>query len=158
MLSLTKRILPFALYVALFMLPLPAFAASFEITGWIPYWRAATGTADVLPHLDLLTEVNPFVYTLKSDGTLYENNDLSAEPWKSFIAQAQAKGVRVIPTVMTGNGKITANVSFQERLNMNKSPTSAVKNSTAVVRVVPAIACLTSEMSLMARAIRSPML
>lgn len=83
----------------------PASASgSFEVTGWIPYWRSATGTADVLPHLDLLTEVNPFVYTLKSDGTLKDNGALNEEPWVSFIAAAKAKGVRVVPTVMSGDG------------------------------------------------------
>ncbi|MDZ4227573.1 MAG: hypothetical protein U1D26_03790, partial [Patescibacteria group bacterium] len=58
-------------------------AGGFEVSGWIPYWRAATGTIDVLPHLDDLTEVNPFVYTLKNDGTLSDNGKLDEEPWKS---------------------------------------------------------------------------
>lgn len=80
-----------------------ATAKSFEVTGWIPYWRSATGTADVLPHLDLLTEVNPFVYTIKSDGTLVDNGKLNQEPWTSFMAAAKQKKVRVIPTVMTSN-------------------------------------------------------
>ena len=91
---------------ALMALPSLASAAttsSFEISGWIPYWRSATGTADVLPHLDQITEVNPFVYTLKSDGTLVDNGKLDQEPWVSFIAQAKAKKVRVIPTVMTSS-------------------------------------------------------
>ncbi|MBI4087873.1 hypothetical protein HY418_00610 [Candidatus Kaiserbacteria bacterium] len=91
----------------LFLAPLSASAATtFEISGWIPYWRAATGTADVLPHLDEITEVNPFVYTIKSDGTLLDNGKLDQEPWKSFIVAAQAKKVRVIPTIMTGNGDL----------------------------------------------------
>lgn len=77
--------------------------SGFEITGWIPYWRQATGTADALPHLDKLTEVNAFVYTLKQDGTLSDNGNLDAEPWLSFHAAAKAKGVRVIPTVMSGD-------------------------------------------------------
>lgn len=81
-------------------------SGSFEVTGWIPYWRSATGTADVLPHLDDVTEVNPFVYTLKSDGTISDNGPLTEEPWPSFIAAAKAKKVRVIPTVMTGNGDL----------------------------------------------------
>src|SRR3989338_8013665 len=91
---------------ALSLVPLKADAASFEVTGWIPYWRSATGTADVAPHLDKLTEVNPFVYTLKQDGTLHDNGTLDEEPWKSFIAEAQAKGVRVIPTVMSGDPEL----------------------------------------------------
>ncbi len=77
---------------------------AFEISGWIPYWRSATGTRDVLPHLSQLTSVMPFGYTMKSDGTLVDTAHLSQEPWTSFIAAAKAAKVRVIPTVMWGNG------------------------------------------------------
>jgi len=87
----------------------PAFASAattFEVSGWLPYWRSASSTKDVLPHLDLMTEVNPFVYTLRSDGTFLDNGQMDQEPWVSFIAAAKAKKVRVIPTVMTGNGQL----------------------------------------------------
>ena len=109
----------------LFALPAPTFAATvFEVSGWIPYWRAATGTADVLPNLGKLTEVNPFVYTLKSDGTLLDNGKLDAEPWKSFIAEAKRQKVRVIPTIMTSNGDLlhtllsntTTRIALEDRI------------------------------------------
>ena len=100
-------LLTFVLVIGAFLAPVSASAATkFEVSGWIPYWRTATGTADVLPHLDKLTEVNPFVYTLKSDGTFLDNGKLDQEPWKSFIAAAKAKKVRVIPTIMTSNGEL----------------------------------------------------
>ncbi|MFA7309704.1 MAG: glycosyl hydrolase family 18 protein [Candidatus Paceibacterota bacterium] len=97
--------------VALFLVPSISSAATpsaggFEVTGWIPYWRTATGTADVLPHLSDLTEVNPFVYTLRSDGTFLDNGNLSQEPWLSFLATAKAQKVRVIPTIMTSNSEL----------------------------------------------------
>ena len=77
---------------------------SFEVTGWIPYWRVATGTRDTLPHLDKLTEVNPFVFSLRGDGTLFDNGTATDTPtWLVFNAQAKAKGVRVIPTLMSGD-------------------------------------------------------
>jgi len=76
----------------------------FEVGGWIPYWRSATGTADVLPNLSKLTEISPFVLTLKNDGTLFDAGGLDKEPWVSFIAAAKAQKVRVIPTVMSGSG------------------------------------------------------
>ena len=76
---------------------------SFEISGWIPYWRAATGTKDVLPHLDEISEVNPFVYSVKTTGEIVDNGGMDQEPWTSFIAAAKAKKVRVIPTVMWSN-------------------------------------------------------
>ena len=93
--------------LAAFLLPvLPARAAvqPFEIGGWIPYWRSATGTQDVLPHLGAMAEVSPFVFTIKNDGTLYDAGNLKQEPWLSFIAAAKKAKVRVIPTVMWGNG------------------------------------------------------
>jgi len=114
------------MFAVLFLLPVPAFAAttSFEVTGWIPYWRSATGTADVLPHLNLLTEVNPFVYTLKSDGTLVDNGKLDKEPWLSFMAAARAQKVRVIPTIMTSNSALihtllsntTSRIALEDRI------------------------------------------
>ncbi len=107
-------------------IPLTASAASpsFEVSGWIPYWRTATGTMDVLPHLDVLTEVNPFVYTIKSDGTLLDNGSLGAEPWASFIASARTKRVRVIPTIMTSNADLVhallsnqrSRIAFEDRI------------------------------------------
>ncbi len=101
-----KRLLIVAMAIV-FSMPASVAAAplEFEVTGWLPYWRASSSTKDVMPHLDLLTEVNPFVYTLKNDGTLVDNGRLEEEPWASFIAAAKAKKVRVIPTIMSGSGE-----------------------------------------------------
>ncbi len=79
--------------------------STFEFSGWIPYWRTATGTADTLPHLTQLTSVMPFGYTMYSDGTLKDTAKLSEEPWTSFIAEAKKNKVRVIPSVMWGDGE-----------------------------------------------------
>ncbi len=113
-----KHILP--VFVCGLLSLAPAFASAgtdtFEVSGWLPYWRSATSTKDVMPHLDLLTEVNPFVYTLRSDGTLLDNGKLDEEPWVSFIAAAKAKKVRVVPTVMTSNSAL-----LHELLSQSKS-------------------------------------
>ena len=100
------RILGVCLFVFCLAQPHQAHAATtkFEIGGWIPYWRTATGTQDVLPHLSQLTHVSPFGYTVKSDGTLFDAAKITEEPWVSFIATAKAKKVKVIPTVMWSNG------------------------------------------------------
>ncbi|KKU03595.1 MAG: hypothetical protein UX06_C0039G0004 [Candidatus Giovannonibacteria bacterium GW2011_GWA2_45_21] len=61
----------FIIVFLLMILPYSASAAAkLEVSGWLPYWRAASSTADVLPHLSDLKEVNPFGYSVKSDGTL----------------------------------------------------------------------------------------
>lgn len=83
----------------------PAAVGSFEISGWLPDWRAASATKDVLPHLDKMTSVMPFGYTVSSDGKLIDHAKITEEPWVSFIAEAKRQGVRVVPTVMWGNGK-----------------------------------------------------
>ena len=36
----------------------------FEVSGWVPDWRASSGTADVLPHLEQMNSVMPFGYTV----------------------------------------------------------------------------------------------
>jgi len=109
--------------VALFFLsPLSADAVviskPFEVSGWIPYWRTATGTADALQYLDVFTEINPFVYTLKNDGSLVDNGKLNEEPWISFIAEAKKRGVRIIPTVMNSNGEFIAGIlkNYSQRI------------------------------------------
>jgi len=76
----------------------------FETGGWIPYWRSATGTQDVLPRLTTLTTVHPFGYTVKNDGTLYDALGIDAEPWTTFINAAKQNKTRVIPSVMWSDG------------------------------------------------------
>lgn len=73
-----------------------------EYSGWIPYWRTEAGIKDVLPHLAQLKEINPFGYTVKTDGTLYDAAGLESttSQWGEIIKQAKAKKVRVIPTIM----------------------------------------------------------
>ena len=79
-------------------------ATSFEVSGWIPYWRVTSGTADVLPHLANLTSVMPFGYIVQDDGSLHDAFGLDGAPATStvatFVAAARAAKVRVVPTVM----------------------------------------------------------
>jgi len=74
-----------------------------EVSGWIPYWRKATGTAEALAHMDAFTEINPFGYTMKNNGTLADTAKMDEEPWTTLIAEAKKKKIRVIPTVMWSN-------------------------------------------------------
>ncbi len=94
-------------FLSVFLSAQSAFAAttsSFEVSGWLPYWTAATSSADVLPHLSELTEINPFVYTVSNSGTIIDNGSMSSAPWPALLAAAKAQKVRVVPTVMWSNG------------------------------------------------------
>lgn len=94
-------------FVVLFLAPVSASAATksaFEVSGWLPYWTASTSTADVLPHLSELTEINPFIYTVNSSGAVVNQTTLTANGWPALFAQARAAKVRIVPTVMWSNG------------------------------------------------------
>jgi spore germination protein YaaH len=106
---MTKTVLSSFLVLALFAGAFPAQAATtskatpsttLEFSGWIPYWRTAAGTADVTPHLSSLTEVNPFGYTVKTDGSLNDALPTTDPSWQKLFKDAKAKKTRVIPTIM----------------------------------------------------------
>jgi spore germination protein len=90
------------------LLPTPSKAASFEISGWIPYWRATTGTTDLLPHIKTFTSLMPFGYIVQNDGTLsdaFSVEDTSATSTISILRAAAKVGkTKIIPTVMWSNG------------------------------------------------------
>lgn len=88
----------------------------FEIAGWVPYWRTATGTADAIAHMDVFKEISPFGYSVKRDGTLADTMKLDDPAWQALIASARAKKVRVIPTVMWSDGNAIDKVMKSAKL------------------------------------------
>lgn len=83
----------------------PAATGAFEVSGWIPDWRAASGTQDVLPNLYRMKSVMPFAFEVSANGTLIDHPRIAQEPWPSFITAAKKAGVRVVPTVLWGDGE-----------------------------------------------------
>ncbi len=99
-----------------------------EISGWIPYWRTATGTAEAINHISVFKELSPFGYTVKLDGTLYDPMNIGQEPWTTLIQTAKANKVKIIPTVMWSNAdNIYATL---------KSPTKRKAHIQAIVTMV----------------------
>lgn len=89
------------LLVSAVALPFPAAAASkLEVSGWIPYWRTEAGTSDARKNLSVFTELNPFGYTVRSDGSLNDAMKLERREWQRLISDAKRKKVEVIPTIM----------------------------------------------------------
>ena len=128
-----KKLFKLAFIFAIFLLAREAGAAvaPLEISGWIPYWRAATGTQEALLHLDKFKEINPFGYTVKNDGTLNDAMDINEEPWTTLITEAKKKKVRVVPTIMWSNGetihKILSNT--KKRIALEDEITALVKKN-----------------------------
>jgi spore germination protein YaaH len=101
-----------------------------EFSGWVPDWRAASGTADVLPRLSQLKSVMPFALSVTSDGKIFDRSGITQiEPWLSFIKAAKAQKVRVVPTVMWGDGSDIHNVlsDTQKRIALEDEIANLVK-------------------------------
>lgn len=80
-----------------------AFAASrssLEVSGWIPYWRTEAGTKDAQKNLSVFTELNPFAFSVKMDGTLADTLNIENSNWQKLIKDARRKKIDIIPTVM----------------------------------------------------------
>ena len=78
--------------------------APIEISGWIPYWRTATGTADAISHIKYFSEISPFGFTVKNDGTIFDQIGIETLPWQNLIQIARQNKVKVIPTIMWSDG------------------------------------------------------
>jgi spore germination protein YaaH len=109
----------------------PKATGAFEVGGWVPYWRVATATADVTPHLSQLTSVMPFSYSISSSGQLVDSANLSSTSWQGFVAMARAQKVRVVPTVLWGDGTAIQNVlsNSAARISLENQIASAVKQN-----------------------------
>lgn len=88
-----------------------AASGSLEYAGWIPYW-ASNGPSDADAHISQFTEVNPFGYTVRNDGTLYDAMNVSNSSWQTLFRDARKAGVKVVPTVMwSDTGSIYSTLS-----------------------------------------------
>ena len=84
-------------------LALAASANSFEVAAWIPYWRSLKGVDAITPHLDVFTEVNPFMYSVATDGSLHEASSLGQAEWTALRRAALFQNIKFIPTIMWSN-------------------------------------------------------
>ena len=95
-----ENFLKLSLLALILFFPYQTFATPLEISGWIPYWRTQQGTADALAHIGSFTQISPFGFNVKKDGTLVDSMNLASSSWQTLFASARAKGVKIIPTVM----------------------------------------------------------
>jgi spore germination protein YaaH len=102
----------FLLFLSFFLFfpPRVHAADNLEVSGWIPYWSGTKGPKDALKHLNALTEIHPFVYSIKSDGTLSDLAGLKKSVWRKLIESARSKDVLVTPTVMASDGALTQKI------------------------------------------------
>jgi len=125
-------LLPLALAALMPALASAAKPVPLEVTGWLPYWRAATSTADVLPHLSSFTSIMPFGYIVQNDGTIRDAFNLGSSTASTTLAlraAVQTKHVKLIPTVMWSNGEAIHTIlsNQQSRIALEDSIAALVK-------------------------------
>ncbi|HET9641483.1 MAG TPA: glycosyl hydrolase family 18 protein, partial [Candidatus Paceibacterota bacterium] len=132
-----KRAALGALFVSL-LAPLVGHAAgTFEVSGWIPYWRAASGTQDALAHASSFTSLMPFGYVVQNDGSLHDSFALaeaassSTSTAAALLTGAKSAGVKVVPSVMWSNGSATHAIlsSQRKRIALENAIAKVVKDN-----------------------------
>ncbi|MBP6869050.1 MAG: hypothetical protein KBC16_03000 [Candidatus Pacebacteria bacterium] len=93
-----------ALVVVLFAPQVSFASGDVEVSGWIPYWRASEGSKATVSHITAFSEVSPFGYTVKKDGTLYDAMKLKNSAWKKLFTSARKNHVLILPSVMMSDG------------------------------------------------------
>ncbi len=117
----------FGAIISLFLVfPVASFAgtpAKLTYSAWLPYWKKATSTEEALAHLNTFSEISPFSYTVKSDGTLVDTAKMTQEPWTTLFSSAQKQKVKVIPSILwtDANAMHTVLKTYTLRLKHEKA-------------------------------------
>jgi spore germination protein YaaH len=101
------------------------------LTGWIPYYAMNTALPDAVANGDLIKEVMPFWYSLKSEtkiADLYTPSNPNV-PITTPLATMRDSGFTIIPTITDGTGKLVlANLlaNVQKRTQVVQTITNLV--------------------------------
>jgi spore germination protein len=107
----------------------PSRSERFEISGWAPYWNVKNSIDDARKHLDVLTTLHPFGFSVKQDGTLNDLLDIGSRDWKKLFKKAASEDIKIIPTVMWSD-----NVYMDIILNNQKTRADHVAAISKMVR------------------------
>jgi spore germination protein YaaH/peptidoglycan hydrolase-like protein with peptidoglycan-binding domain len=76
----------------------------------MPYWREEKSIESAMKNISSLNEINPFTYTVKTDGTVVNNVSFSDKKWRALRAKAKENRVKFIPTIMWAGKETIYNV------------------------------------------------
>jgi len=83
-----------------FLYALPISAATLQVAAWIPYWREGSGVPEAVAHIGVFSELSPFGYRVKSDGTLVDSFGMTGDTAGQLLSVASSSKVKIIPSVM----------------------------------------------------------
>ena len=81
------------------ILPFFAQAATFKYGAWLPFWKKQTGALEIAKNLDKFSEISPFSYEVRADGTLIDDLKIDQGFWPGWFAAAHDLNVKIIPTI-----------------------------------------------------------
>lgn len=101
------------------------------LTGWIPYYGMATALPAAVANGDLIKEVMPFWYTLKSETKITDLYTPSnpGVPMSTPLTTMRDSGFAIIPTVTDGTGKLV----LAKLISVPKTRTQVVNTITNLV-------------------------
>ncbi len=102
-----KRYLLLGISVSLAFAPLLSQGAGYKLQygGWIPFWRDDQGIRELTDHLTKFSEISPFSYEVRSDGTLVDKLDIGNGIWPNWLGPVHDLGIKIIPTIAWFDGK-----------------------------------------------------
>lgn len=77
------------------------------VTGWAPYWATKASSATIVANADLMSEVTPFWFSVKSSSQILDQYTPSNSiPMATQVSALHAAGVQVVPTFTDGTAKL----------------------------------------------------
>ena len=75
---------------------------------WVPYWREASGSAEVLNNLNKIDIISPFSFEMRGDGTFTDPMKLDTGAYADMIKIAKENKKIIVPSILwwaTGTGR-----------------------------------------------------
>ncbi len=101
--SLPKKIASVLALVSI-LIPLISTAASLKYAAWMPFWKKQPGAQEIATQLDKFSEISPFSYEVRSDGSLKDSVDMGGGFLPAWTQALRDAGVKIIPTIAILDG------------------------------------------------------
>lgn len=93
----------FSLFAFLF-LPGGVAAASYQVSGWVPWFNERPAAERALEQIDQLDVIYPFVFEVAPGGIPVSKVNLNDKHWQDLFAAARARNIPIIPTIAWFDG------------------------------------------------------
>lgn len=81
---------------------------NFTTSAWVPYWREASGSAEVIKNINKIDIISPFSFEMRGDGTFTDPMKLDTGAYADMIKVAKENKKIIVPSILwwaTGTGR-----------------------------------------------------